>query len=325
MAFPASVRKAPAAPKKLSGVETTETKTAISLRSGSVRAVFDKSTGLLTEFGAGVNLIQRGPQLNVWRAAIDNDCMKLFLTKREKWFTAKKPLPNWLNFKLNEVKHSVASVRLIRSKDALPIVEIVHQVSGREQWKDFQHIHRYTLTPAGELHVENTVKIGPDLNDLPRIGVSLILTPGLEQLEWFGRGPWENYPDRKASAMLGRYKSTVAEQYVPYVMPQENGHKTDTRWLTLTGADGHGLQVHGEPVLEFSASHFTDNDLYAAFHTCELKPRPEVTLNLDTVVRGLGTAACGPDTLEQYKIQGKEYKFDYRLILQRKVAAGQAE
>jgi beta-galactosidase len=142
--------------------------------------------------------------------------------------------------------------------------------------------------------------------------VSLILNPGLEQLEWFGRGPWENYADRKASAMVGRYRSTVTEQYVPYIMPQEHGHKTEVRWLALTG-DRSGLRMEGEPTFEFSASHFTDNDLYSAFHTYELKPRPEVILNIDTVMRGLGTASCGPDTLEQYKIMQRQFEFVYRL------------
>ena len=197
----------------------------------------------------------------------------------------------------------------------LAAVEVIHQLSGREQWNDFQHIHRYTLSPAGELSVENSIRIGGDLCDLARIGVSLVLNPGLDQLKWFGRGPWENYPDRKASAMVGCYRSTVAEQYVPYIMPQENGHKTDVRWLTLTGIDGHGLRATGEPTFEFSVSHFTDSDLYAALHTYELKPRPEVYLNLDTVMRGLGTAACGPDTLDAYKIIKKKYHFSYRLQL----------
>lgn len=115
--------------------------------------------------------------------------------------------------------------------------------------------------------------------------------------------------------MVDCYQSTVAEQYVPYVMPQENGHKTDVRWLMLRGSDGHGLMVVGEPLFEFSVSHFTDNDLFAARHTCDLKPRPEVLLNLDTAMRGLGTASCGPDTLEQYRLLASEYQFTYRLKL----------
>ncbi|MCL4828097.1 MAG: beta-galactosidase, partial [Caldilinea sp.] len=137
----------------------------------------------------------------------------------------------------------------------------------------------------------------------------------LEQLEWFGRGPWENYNDRKVSALVGRYRSTVTEQYVPYIMPQEHGHHTDVRWLTLTDARGAGLQVHGAPTIEFSASHFTANDLFQARHTYELTPRPEVYLNLDWGQRGLGTASCGPDTLPQYCLLESVYRFTYQMSM----------
>jgi beta-galactosidase len=194
-------------------------------------------------------------------------------------------------------------------------VEIVSHASGRGRPSDFEHVHRYTLLPSGELEVENVVKIGNGITDVPRVGVSLTLAAGLENLEWFGRGPWENYSDRKASAMVGRYQSTVSDQYVPYIMPQEHGHKTDVRWLSLTNVRGRGLKVIGHPTLEFSASHFSDGDLFHARHTIDLKPRPEVILNLDAAHRGLGTASCGPDTLEQYRVLAPEYRFTYRLAV----------
>jgi beta-galactosidase len=134
-------------------------------------------------------------------------------------------------------------------------------------------------------------------------------------LTWFGRGPWENYPDRKTSALVGRYSSTVTNQYVPYIMPQEHGLKTDVRWLELTRPDGHGLRVEGQPMMMFSASHFQANDLFQARHTCDLKPRPEIYLCLDAAHRGLGTASCGPDTLEKYQLRARRFKFNYQLEL----------
>ena len=149
--------------------------------------------------------------------------------------------------------------------------------------------------------------------DLPRIGVQMTLAPGLEQLTWYGRGPWENYSDRKAASMVGIYESTVADQYVPYIVPQEHGHKTDVRWLRLTNAAGRGLEVRGEPTIEFSASHLTDQDFWSARHTSDVEPRPEVILNLDAAQRGLGTASCGPDTLEQYLLKERVYRFGVRL------------
>jgi beta-galactosidase len=294
-------------PTSTSTITPTEDDAQIMLTAGDVQATFDKSSGTLTSYGkAGRNLIQHGPLLNVWRAGTDNDGIKLQSLER-------KVLGKWLTRSLDRVQHKFKSITLISAENQPPVVEIVHQASGREQWEDFQHTHRYQLLPSGQLQVENTVQLGADISDVPRIGVSLTLDPSAEQLAWFGRGPWENYADRKASAMVGHYQSTVSAEYVPYVMPQEHGHKTDVRWLTLTAEDGHGLKVEGAPLIEFSASHFTDADLFKATHTYELTPRPEVILNLDLGQRGLGTASCGPDTLEQYCLLESQYSFTYNL------------
>src|SRR5262249_20758908 len=97
-------------------------------------------------------------------------------------------------------------------------------------------------------------RVGRDLRDLPRVGVVLSVTPGLERLGWFGRGPWEDYPDRLASTVVGRFVSTVAEQYVPYILPQEHGRRGDVRRLSLTGDDGTGPGRGGAPAAGFHGS-----------------------------------------------------------------------
>lgn len=112
---------------------------------------------------------------------------------------------------------------------------------------------------------------------------------------------------------MGRYRSTVDEQYVPYIMPQENGNKTEVRWLTLSNDQGLGLLVVGTPPLEASVSHFTAADLHQAQHTHELVRRDEVILNLDYMQSGLGGASCGSGTLPQYLLQPGRYIFRLRL------------
>jgi len=291
-------------------IQVEETAEAFTLRVFGVRAILEKSTGALAEFGADRNLIVQGPQLNVWRAATDNDGLKLWTDRP---WEKQKPLARWLALGLDRVEYSLDGVRLIQTKNRLPAIEVVQWVSGRGRWKDFLHVQRYTLLPSGQLQVENAVRLSKGISDIPRMGVRLTLIPELEQLEWFGRGPWDNYSDRKAAAMVGLYRSTVTEQYVPYIMPQEHGHKTGVRMLTLMDEAGGGLSVEGNLPFEFSASHFTAGDLFQARHTFELKPRPEVILNLDHAQRGLGTGSCGPDTLEQYRLLAREYQFTYRL------------
>ena len=290
------------------GGEVVERNGQIVLRAGDVEAVFEREAGLLVSFGRqGRNLLLRGPQLNVWRAATDNDGIKLM--EQPDW----KVLPRWLALGLPELSHRLDAVRLVEDEGGLPAVEIVASATGRKQWSDFTHIQRFSLLSDGVLTVNNEVRLGDGVTDIPRIGVSLVLPAALESLAWLGRGPWENYSDRKASALVGFYQSTVAEQYVPYIMPQENGHKTDVRWLTLTDDKGRGLRVSGAPTIEFSASHFTAGDLFQARHTYELAPRPEIYLNLDTAQRGLGTASCGPDTLPEYCLLAPLYRFTYQL------------
>ena len=292
--------------------EMIENGNLITLSSDGVRVVFNQEIGELVEFANGINLIQRGPLLNVWRAAIDNDGIKLLSDRSDETW---KVLAFWKSLGLPALQHRLKSFRVLTKPDQPPSVIITHSASGRENWNDFTHNHSYTLTSSGKLLITNQVMIATGIIDLPRVGIDLCLNSSLEQLEWYGRGPWENYPDRKSSAMIGQYISTVNEQYIPYIMPQEHGHKTDIRWLSLYNPDGRGIKVEGSPTFEFSASHYVANDLYSARHTYELSPRSDTWLNLDHCMRGLGTASCGPDTLDQYRLLKSKYEFTYTLEL----------
>jgi beta-galactosidase len=113
---------------------------------------------------------------------------------------------------------------------------------------------------------------------------------------------------------VGLWHSTVAGQYVPYIMPQEHGHKCDVRRLALYDAQERGLRVAGRPTFEFSALHLSDADLFRALHTVDLVPRPEIFLNLDAAHRGLGTLSCGPDTLPGYPLPASDYRFTFSLF-----------
>jgi hypothetical protein len=142
---------------------------------------------------------------------------------------------------------------------------------------------------------------------------------GFEQFTWFGRGPEESYVDRKAGVAVGLYSGTVDEQYVPYIMPQENGNKTDVRWAALTNDAGYGLMAIGSSLMESGVSHFTANDLYAAYHTNELTRCDETYWTLDVMQSGLGGNSCGPMTLPQYLIEPGQFKFS---VLFRPVVPG---
>ena len=171
----------------------------------------------------------------------------------------------------------------------------------------------YLKARDGSVTVTEDIRIPEQFADLPRIGLAFELPAALEHLTWLGRGPHESYPDRKRGAAFGRYESTVTDQYVPYVMPQEHGGHSDTRWFALRDGAGHGLQIIGGTPFHFSASHFTAADLMTATHDVELKPRPEVFVHVDLAHRGLGTLSCGPDTLPEYRVGPGRYRFTWIL------------
>lgn len=180
----------------------------------------------------------------------------------------------------------------------------------------FDTEYLYTIHASGELTVDVHLLPGGDQPPfLPRVGLTLGLPAGYETLEWFGRGPHENYADRKAGAAVGRYRQSVDEQIYPYVKPQESGNHTDVRWATLTDADGNGLRVSGgSDLLQLSAAHYTAADLTAAEHIHELARmrRPEVVLNVDHRQGGLGNGSCGPGVLPQYQLAPDEFRFQVR-------------
>ena len=271
----------------------------VSLRDGQLTSL---------RWADGEEIMVNGPRLQVWRSATDNDGIRLMDKPN-------RPLGRWLAQGLDALALRTVSAKLKRRRADGSVTFSVEQVAAcTASPRAVRHRCDYTLWPDGSLQAENVFDVDRAVADLPRLGVGWVLRAGLENLRWFGRGPYENYLDRNRASLVDVHADTVTGQYVPYILPQEHGNHTDVRWLSLGDGTRAGLRVRagdGSGTLEFSVSHFTAADLFAARHTCDLKPRPEVFLNLDCRQRGLGTASCGPDTLERYRIGAGRYRFDY--------------
>jgi beta-galactosidase len=181
------------------------------------------------------------------------------------------------------------------------------QASYKAKTGHILHNAIYTIYGDGSIEIQNRFEPFGDLPDLPRMGITMQLSGQLEQLQWFGHGPYENYADRKDCTPIGLWKSTVTEQYVPYPRPQECGNKEGVRWLSLTDADGKGIQVSTDDVMAASALHYTVNDLDKASNTWELTPREAVVLSLDAFQMGLGNSSCGPGVLKKYAPEKRIY------------------
>jgi beta-galactosidase len=239
-----------------------------------------------------------GPVLQLFRAPTDND--KGF----GKWLAR-----DWREAGLTNLIRRADAFEIVETKsDEVKIKTVVTSsaTSGGCKWTT-----AWTIHGDGSLDMDNQFEPFGTLPLLPRIGIVMQLAKSFENVRWLGRGPWENYSDRKASADLGVWSGTVSNQYVPYVRPQENGNKEDVRWLTLTDENGEGLKIVAENnPFSFSALHFTANDLASARHNSELQPRPEIILSLDAKMSGLGNSSCGPGVLERHAVSPAQ---SYRL------------
>ncbi len=175
----------------------------------------------------------------------------------------------------------------------------------------------YIVTAGGKVEVK--AYFGNEQNhDFSRLGLQASLSKSLENVEWLGRGPMENYPDRLDAARLGLWQKSVKDMEEEYIRPQSMGERCDVRWLSLTDGNGRGITIRNiGGWLGFSAQHYTDEDLWKVKFRHELGQvrRPEVVLHLDAAMRGIGNGSCGPGPLEKYQLREPSYQYD--LVIER--------
>jgi beta-galactosidase len=233
--------------------------------------------------------------LSLFRAPVDNDGFKLMPDLSRRIGVGGQALVRWQD----------AGV------DRLPADELVEHTWSRVVDSDGD-------SDGDSCIYRHRIVVPDHLADLPRVGVTFSLPAGFEQLRWFGRGPHECYPDRQAGAMLGIWEAEPDES--PYLVPQEFGLRTDCRWFEITDpTTRRTLRIDVlEPIaLHVSATHHTAHDLYAATNEADLIARDELVVHLDVAHRGLGTASCGPDVLDRYRLAPGTFCFGYRLTLLR--------
>ena len=250
-------------------------------------------------------LIIRGPRLNLFRATTDNDGIREWTGQTE------KPMVEWTTAGLHElvaVEHTIDR----EPGDSGTLYIDRTRFLGTNPEAPVDCTIRYEPLAGDLLRIDVGVDLSLSLPSLPRVGVILELAAGFEQLRWYGRGPHENHIDRNSGAPMGVYEGSVDEQFVPYIMPQENGNKTDTHWFEL-GDGSRRIRFWADPRFEFSAHHLTPEDLFRCRHTPDVAGyrRPETVVCIDTVQRGVGTGSCGPQTRPQYCVQPGAYRFTF--------------
>jgi beta-galactosidase len=171
----------------------------------------------------------------------------------------------------------------------------------------------YLVASDGTIDVAAEFRAEGKLPPLPRVGFQLQLPGSQDRVEWYGRGPHESYADRKRGARLGVHRARVAEMHFPHVMAQENGNRTDVRWVTLTGEDGAGLRFSAES-FDFTSHDYTDAALLAAKRSQLVARDGRVTLSLDLAQMGLGgDDSWSPRVHPEFQLAQPEYRFAFRL------------
>jgi beta-galactosidase len=284
-----------------------ETKTTATVTIGEKKIVFDKKAGSLARISEGGDmLVKKGPELNLWRGPIDNDAMK---AKFASLSASNKIVREWIESGYCDLKPRLLGCSVTRSEGVV-LVSFRHQYETARAGKSFSHEHTYTVAADGVVQCEHAFSFTKGLIDPPRIGIRMTVAGDLENLSWFGPGPHETYCDRN-QAPVGLHSGAVSEQSVPYAVPQENGNKDSARWFALRDAGNRVLRVQGVEPFGFSAHHYTPEDLEAAYHTHEVRVREDITVLIDAKQRGVGSGACGPEPLEQYKVLPGTYHLRY--------------
>ena len=289
----------------LGKIELKDGQDKLTLTAQNIQIQFSKKTGSLSSYQInGQELMAQDLKPFFWRAVTDNDLGNGTPAKCQVWKEAGEN----------------AQVLSFENKK-LSDQEVLVTVSMKLSEAKSKYQTRYFIYANGDIKVENTFT--PESNDipmLPRLGMQMQLPKAFNQFEWFGRGPQENMSDRKSGYPVSHYKSSVAEQYHPYVRPQETGNKTDLRWMALTNKESVGLMVLAESELSGSALPFDYKELYHSGkgnpqkHGAEIKVGDVISWQIDHKQMGVGgDNSWGAPVHAEYSIPSQDYKYMFIL------------
>lgn len=284
-------------------IEITKTDAILALSNENFSSEFDVKTGrmLTLDYGSG-NMLLQGFSTNFWRATTDNDFGFKMPQKLGAW---KKATENQIFVSIEEYKNDENN----------HVIKVAYHLPDA---KDAMVVQHYTFYADGSFELNTDLENSNEsLPILPRFGTNFVINDSFNQVKWLGRGPHENYQDRKTSALVGLYEATVEDLYFPYIRPQENGYKTETRWVQFTNSEGKGIKITGPEHLSFSAHHQYNSDFDAGEkkqqrHTTDIVKRDLININIDKIQMGVGgDNSWGAMPRKEYRVkaENKTYSF----------------
>jgi beta-galactosidase len=289
--------------KTINNLKANRNNSEIQFSAGEINGVFNLNQGqFVTYTYKGKSIISQFPEPYFWRATTDNDYGHEFARTAGIWRTAHT------NKKLKNV------VVGDQTTEGIPI-----KVSYRLGDVMADYIINYLIMNDGAVKIEASIDIqNNEISEMPRFGMRLELPKEYDNLNYYGRGPFENYSDRNTASFIGNYSDKTENQYtVNYIRPQENGYKTDTRWLTLTNENGIGIQVEGIQPICFSAmpyqnEQFDEGTIKKNRHTIDIIKKPIISLHIDLKQRGVGgDNTWGYLPHDEYRLLEKKYNYGY--------------
>lgn len=297
-------------------ISTEENGDRIIVRGKLFSYTISKETGRLESMiHEGKELIAAGPKFNVWRAPLANETDSWSVWQIDIGQTREgmgREIANgWRSIGLDHLQHTLDRFE-VQSDSSKVVIEAAVSAHANNFTSGFFIGYRYTIQGDGTVRLDTRVSPrGKMTHWLPKIGLQLQLPASFRNLEWYGRGPFETYPDRKTGAKVGVYQSTVEEEYVPYLIPQDYGNKTDVYWLAVTDDSGAGLYISGDQPFNSSAHVFNTDHLTRAHYAFQLQKDKVVTLNLDHRVSGVGDTSAS--ILNPYRVLPVEAAFTFFL------------
>lgn len=290
-------------PKVTQPVALSQTPQAIKVTGSGFSVSFDKKTGMMSQLlkgGANILTADGGPKVHLWRAAHRNDDM---------WANSvwEKYGVNNLQFSLVDIKAQAVDMFTVR-------VTATVKGDGKEGFGVY-HTATYLIKGNGNIEIANDLQFVGLPISLGRIGVRMLLNKDLDHMKYFGRGPLENYSDRKSSADVGLYELGVNDQY-EYEKPMDRGNHEEVRWVTFAGGKAPSLTVKSDKnLMQVSALPHTDEQMFPVEYKIDLPPSTATVFCLSTKTLGVGSASCGPRPLERFQVWANNTQFSYTLKL----------
>jgi beta-galactosidase len=281
--------------------------------------VFDKNIGSLISINvSGEELIKNGPVLNVWRAPLANETDEWSYnasnTRHKTDGYGHFAASEWYSAGIDRLTDYKDIFKIKRVDDENVTIEISNVMVLATSNGAFINHYIYQISSSGELTIHHTVIPDGDVPAwLPRVGVEWILAKSLNNVQWYGKGPQENYPDRKSGYKTDIYRSTVDEMYEPYLIPQDYGLRSENRWVRMTDENGTGLEFRGDKLFNFSLHPYTSENLTKALYPFQLHKFDGVTFNFDYATSGVGCTALS--VFPAYRVMPQRYEFRMKVRL----------